>query len=189
MRDSRSSILTLGARGHVQPPPMSWTATAACLGLFIATLVWAGEPAVVLDAPPSATQKPYSPADGQVVEVTPPPFIWVPAKRAARTSLQVSTSTAFDAHGHAHFDGLRRSVFVPQQPLPPGQVVLALRRRDGPRHRCSAGRGRSRFRTDARPFPFPNWDEVIQRVPQQRPRLFFPGQRLEQVPPLGRAAN
>ncbi len=180
MRDSRSSILTLGARGHVHPPPMSWTATAACLGLFVATLVWAGEPAVVLDAPPKATQKPYSPADGQVVEVTPPPFIWVPGKPGGTYALQVSTSPAFNASDTRTFDKLRRSVFVPQQPLPAGKWFW--------RYGVTTGQGTVFGRPrpfsvpeNARPFPFPNWDEAVQRVPKQRPRLFFPRERLEQI--------
>ena len=180
MRDSRSSIRTLGAQGHVQPPPMSWTPTAACLGLSIATLVGAGEPAVVLDAPPKATQKPYSPADGQVVEITPPPFIWVPGKPGSTYTLQVSTSPAFNALDTRTFDDLRRSVFVPQQPLPAGKWFW--------RYGVTTGQGTVFGRPrpfsvpeNARPFPFPNWDEAVQRVPVQRPRLFFPGAKLEQI--------
>jgi hypothetical protein len=141
--------------------------------------VQAGEQALV-DIPPGAVQKPYSPADGQVVEVTPPPFLWVPAKPGSTYVLQICRTPSFDTPQTQTFDSLSRSVFVPSQPLPPGSWFW--------RYGVVADQhtvfGRPRpfvVPEDARPMPFPDWDEVIQRVPHQRPRLFFPGQRLEQV--------
>lgn len=162
------------------PPLRSGATTAAFLGLLFATLAWAGEPAAVVDAPPRATQKPYSPADGQVVEVTPPPFLWVPAKPGSTYMLQISRSSSFDAPDTQTFDGLQRSVFVPAQPLPAGAWYwrYGVATDQGP----VFGRPRPfEVPADARPFPFPDWDEAVRRVPLQRPRLFFPGQRLEQI--------
>jgi hypothetical protein len=154
---------------------------AVVVGLvFSGLLAWAGEPAVVLDVEPSTTQKPYAPADGQVVEVTPPPFIWVPVKKADAYVLQVSISSAFPADATLTFAGLRRSVFVPQEPLAPGKWFW----RYGVETSDGTVFGRARPFTvpeDARPFPFPKWDEVIRRVPKSRPRLFFSGERLEHV--------
>lgn len=180
MRDSKSTVRVTGIQGCVQTPPMFWTMVAAFLAVPFATCVWAGEPAVVLDAPPSARQKPYSPADGQAVEVTPPPFIWVPAKQGSTYVLQVSRSGAFDATDTRTFDDLRRSVFVPPQPLPAGPWFW----RYGVATDQGTVFGRPRPFTvpeNARPFPFPNWDQAVLRVPLQRPRLFFSGQRLEQI--------
>jgi len=151
------------------------------LGLLLLGLVaQAAEPAVVLDREPSATQKPYSPADGQVVKITPPPFIWVPAGRDSRYVLQVSASEAFPEEKTQTYRELQRSVFVPQEPLPAGDWFW----RYGVETGGGTVFGRARPFTvprDARPFPFPDWDEAIQRVPRQRPRLFFPGERLKQV--------
>ncbi len=150
------------------------------LGLLFATLVGAGEPAVVLDTPPSANRKPYSPADGQVVEVTPPPFIWVPGEPGSTYVLQVSRSATFDASDTRTFDGLRRSVFVPQQSLPAGKWFW----RYGVATDKGTVFGRPRpfaVPESARPFPFPNWDKAVRCVPVQRPRLFFPRERLEQI--------
>ena len=107
-----------------------------------------------------ATQKPYSPADGQIVEVTPPPFIWVPAGRDSTYVLQVSRSAAFDAPDTRTFDGLRRSVFVPRSPCPrgSGSGVTAWRRSKGTRVRPAAAvhgagqtPGRFRFRIGTKP--------------------------------------
>ena len=148
--------------------------------MFPVMLAWAGEAALVLDPAPRATQKPYSPADGQVVQVTPPPFIWVPAAKGSTYVLQVSTSKPFPQEKTRTFRNLRRSVFVPQEPLASGQWFW----RYGVERDKQTVFGRSRPFTvpkDARPFPFPHWDDAVQRVSRQRPRLFFGGERLEQI--------
>ena len=154
---------------------------AFALGLMLLGLVaQAGEPAVVLDRDPSATQKPYAPADGQVVKVTPPPFIWVPSGKNSEYVLQVATSEAFPEDETRTYRKLQRSVFVPQETLPAGDWFW----RYGVETGDGTVFGRARPFTvpkDARPFPFPDWDDVIQRVPRQRPRLFFSGERLKQV--------
>lgn len=136
--------------------------------------------AVDLDRPPATTQKPYSPADGQVVEITPPPFIWVPSGKGHSYILQLSRSEDFPEGETQSYRDLKQCVFVPRDPLASGQWYW----RYGVKTDGGAEFGRARpfsVSDDARPFPFPDWDEVIQRVPVKRPRLFFPGQRLEQI--------
>jgi len=167
-------------RGVVLPMVGCLTAAVSSGVLLCSAIAWAGEPAVNLDVPPQATQKPYSPADGQVVEITPPPFIWVPAGRDSKYVLQVSRTESFPAPDTRTFGPLSRSVYVPGQPLPAGKWFW----RYGIETDKGTTFGRARPFTvadDARPFPFPNWDEAIARVPRQRPRLFFPGAHLEQV--------
>jgi len=152
----------------------------AALLLLAATEARAAEQAIVLDAPPSPTQKPYAPADGQVVEITPPPFLWVPVANVREYVLQISDSESFDSRATQTFGGLRRSVFVPREPLAPGRWFW----RYGVATPSGTQYGRPRPFTvadDARPFPFPDWDEVIPRVSRKRPRLFFTGERLERV--------
>jgi len=157
----------------------------AAIAVFLAMLLpmtcaWAGESSPQLDSPPRATQKPYSPVDGQVVEITPPPFLWVPAAAPCVYVLEVCRSESFEPQDTRTFAGLRRSVFVPREPLPPGRWFW----RYGVETSGGTVFGRARPFTipdNARPFPFPDWDEAIKRVPRERPRLFFPGQRLEQV--------
>ena len=156
------------------------TAATGLVALLVATFVGAAEPAALVDVAPRERQKPYSPADGQVVEVTPPPFLWVPTTTAGTYVLQICRSPSFDAPDTRTFDGLRRSAFVPSQPLPPGSWFW----RYGVTTDQGTVFGRPRpfeVPDDARPFPFPDWDEAVRRAPRQRPRLFFPGQRLAQV--------
>ncbi|HIE51291.1 MAG TPA: DUF4962 domain-containing protein [Armatimonadetes bacterium] len=138
-----------------------------------------------LDPKPGPTQKPYSPADHQVVEITPPPFIWVPFERKAVYALQVSRSEEFPEDDTYTFRHLRRSGYVPKETLPPGRWFwrYGVETAKGPVY------GRPRPFTipaDARPFPFPDLDQVVKRVPKERPRLFFPGERLAKVRQLAR---
>ena len=136
--------------------------------------------AIELDLPPTTTQKPYSPADGQIVEISPPPFIWVPSGKGRSYILQLSRSEDFPESETQSYGDLKQCVFVPREPLSAGQWYwrYGVKTDDG----AEFGRARPFSVSDgARPFPFPDWDDVIQRVPLQRPRLFFPGQRLEQI--------
>lgn len=153
---------------------------ALSIAVCVAGITRAGEPAPSLDPAPTPTQKPYSPADGQLVEITPPPFLWVPSGKESVYVLQVSTSRDFPAEKTQNYGNLRRSVFVPQEPLSAGTWFW----RYGIDKKGTVTFGRARPFTvpeSARPFSFPRWDEVVKRVPQSRPRLFFPGARLEQV--------
>jgi len=141
-----------------------------------------------LDVAPKTRQKPYSPAYRQKVAINPPPFIWVPAGRNAVYSLQLSRSKDFGASKESMtrtFGDIGTSVFVPRESLPPGRWYW----RYGVKVGAGVVYGKPRPFTipaDARAFPFPDFDEVIARVPKQRPRLFFPGGRLKEVRRLAR---
>jgi len=134
----------------------------------------------VLDPPPGPTQKPYQPADGQIMEVTPPAFIWVPAGRGATYALQLSHSEFFPAEDTRTFAGLKMSVFVPREPLPPGRWFW----RYGVETKSEPVFGRARLfavPAKARPFPLPDFDKIAQNVPAQRPRLFLTGEQLVKI--------
>ncbi len=160
-------------------PQGRWAALVGCCAIAMA-LTCTSLSAIELDQPPATRQKPYSPTDGQVVEITPPPFIWVPAGKSRSYILQVSRSEDFQEGETQSYGDLKQCVFVPREPLASGQWYwrYGVKTDDG----SEFGRARPfSVSADARPFPFPDWDEVIQRVPVERPRLFFPGQRLEQI--------
>ncbi len=148
-------------------------------GLVFSALAGEGA-APVLDPPPGETQKPYQPADNQVVEVTPPAFLWVPAKGKNSYVLQFSRAENFPDGATQSFAGLQRPVFVPRVPLASGKWFW----RYGIETSGGVRFGRARpfaVAENARPFPFPDIDELAKRVPAQRPRLFFSGERLAQV--------
>lgn len=133
-----------------------------------------------VDPPPGLQQKAYSPADGQVVEVTPPPFIWVPAGKGAAYALQVSRSEDFRPEGTRTLSGLRRSALALREAIPPGSWFW----RYGVETPSGTAWGRARPFTvpsSARPLPFPDIEAVARRIPLDRPRLFFPGDRLQAI--------
>ncbi len=158
---------------------------AACL------LLWAAHPGRAarkevasvkarLDVPPATRQKPYSPAYRQRAGVNPPPFIWVPAARGATYALQVSTSKDFAGSDTRTFGEIDTSVFVPREPLKPGRWYW----RYGVKAAGAVAWGKARPFTippSATQFPFPDFDDVMKRIPRKRPRLFFPGGRLAEV--------
>jgi len=159
-------------------------AAAVCCCVLVAALGAAGaaEGGVkgLLDAAPTDRQKPYAPAHRQAVAVNPPPFIWVPAGKNATYALQLSRSKGFAGADTLTFDKLPTTVHVPPKPLAAGQWFW----RYGVRTPGGAVYGKARPFTvpaDAREFPFPNFSEVIARVPKRRPRLFFPGERLARI--------
>ena len=138
-----------------------------------------------LDPKPRAGQKPYSPAYQQAVEINPPPFIWIPYARDAAYGLQLSASKDFPTDRTQTFRDIPTSVFVPRKPLPPGKWFW----RYGVKIRGRVVYGKARPFTvppGAREFGFPDFADVIGRVPKTRPRLFFPGRRLKEVRELAR---
>jgi hypothetical protein len=168
---------------HLKPP-----ALCAILACFVLTFIHIAQamPQEVsavkakLDVPPSTTQKPYSPADGQRVPVNPPPFIWVPAVKDATYALQVSPSEDFAEPETLTFRDIGTSVFVPREPLEPGGWFwrYGVETSEG----VVWGRGRPfTVPEDAREFPFPDFEASMARIPKERPRLFFPGERLQQI--------
>ena len=159
-------------------------AAAVCCCVLVAALGAAGaaEGGVkgLLDAAPTDRQKPYAPAHGQAVAVNPPPFIWVPAGKNATYALQLSRSKGFAGADTMTFDKLATTVYVPHKPLAPGPWFW----RYGVKTPGGAVYGKARpfaVPADAREFPFPNFSEVIARVPKRRPRLFFPGEGLARI--------
>lgn len=157
-----------------------WKAAAGILACVLAIpSAVAAEGPPVLDAPPAATQKPYSPADGQVVEISPPPFLWTPVKHDGAYVLEVSTAENFSAETTRTYGNLRRPVFVPREVLPPGKWFwhAASRREARP---SSDGRGRLPFRPPRGPFPFPTGTRSSSGFRASDRGCSFPA-RLEQV--------
>ena len=146
-----------------------------CLGVALCATVAC---ALTLDPEPKAAQKPYTPADGQGVDVNPPPFIWVPDSSKATYGLQLSRSRDFGEP--TTFSDLDLNVFVPRKPIEAGQWFwrYGVKTEDGMRW------GKARPFTvpeGTREFAFPDCDKALAGVPTAHPRLFFPGKRLSEV--------
>jgi hypothetical protein len=134
-----------------------------------------------LDRTPQADEKPFAPADGATVDVTPPAFVWLPLKkRPAGYVIAVSSSKEFPANATTLTEA-PISVHVPTAPLVPGEWHwrIGCRLSDG-----SMAWGRSRsfaVAPAARPRPLPDIKALAAKIPQAHPRLFFPGAELERA--------
>ncbi len=125
-----------------------------------------------LDRPPSEDEIDYRPADGEVQVVNPPAFIWLPAEGAESYTLQYAPSADFDPDETVTIEDLTMTVHIPTTTMAPGTWHW--------RYGVSGGReahySRSRSFTipgDAVAFPFIPIDEVLRRIPAERPRLHF----------------
>lgn len=130
-----------------------------------------------LDRAPLMDEKPYFPADFQIVEVTPPAFTWIPCRAASCYILEVSPFPDFPRSETRVYGDIERAAFVPRESLPAGKWFWRYGVRAG--DRTEMGRPRPFIVPEsARHFPFPNLGEIIPRIPTARPRLFFPAQKL-----------
>lgn len=155
----------------------------ACVVSFL--LAGAAYAAPALDPEPKEGQKPYSPAVGKTVSVNPPPFIWIPASGEPEYSLQISTDSSFADNDTRTFTGLKLNVFVPEEPLEPGPWFW----RYGISTESGYAYGKTRLFTvkkGTREFPFPDFTEVLKRIPKERPRVILTGEHLERVRKLAK---
>jgi hypothetical protein len=140
----------------------------------------AANAAVTLDPEAKEGQKPYSPTMGQTVSVNPPPFIWIPAPQEPEYSVQISGDRSFPKNGTETFRGIKFNVFVPREPLEPGKWFW----RYGIETESGYEYGKARpftVKKGTREFPFPDFAEVLKRVPKERPRVILTGRHLERV--------
>ncbi len=134
-----------------------------------------------LDREPQKGEKPFAPAEGSLVKLNPPAFVWLPArKRPASYLLEASRSPDFAGAGTLRFEA-PISVHIPTKPLEAGEwhwrVGLRL-----PGGAVAWGKTR-RFRIaeDAETWPFPDMAALVGKVPKAHPRLFFPGGDLQRA--------
>jgi hypothetical protein len=132
-----------------------------------------------LDRTPQVGEKPFAPADGSVVKLTPPAFVWLPlVKRPAKYVLAVSQSADFPAGTVTQTFEAPISVHIPAHVLSAGKYYwrVGVAGRDA---KVIWGKTRSfNVAADAIAWPFPDMDRLLAKIPQQHPRLFFPGESL-----------
>lgn len=125
---------------------------------------------ITLDEAPAWNQMPYSPADGTVVTVNPPPFTWVPPQDALRYVLQIATDQTFETICHQQ-ESVHVSTISLHEALPPGIYWW----RYGVKAEEDMLYSQARQFTvpqDVRQWPRPSVDAMAKRVPQEHPRLF-----------------
>lgn len=139
----------------------------------------------VANRPPKPGEVGYRPADGAVVRLNPPSFIWLHEKAAQTYTIQWSAREDFrDA---ASAGGFVWNTYTHHAPLAPGKYYWRYRftAKDGDQSTWSAVRAVV-VPPEATPFPMPTRAQQRERVPSGHPRLFL---RPEDLPRLRELAR
>lgn len=135
-----------------------------------------------LDRPPRWDEKSFAPADGSVVAVNPPAFVWLPLpKRPAKYMLAISTSADFALDATTTIDNVPISVHIPTQTMKPGTWHWRVGARAADGQIVWSKSRRFTIAADVQSWPFPNMEQVVAKIPRAHPRLFFAGKEAERV--------
>lgn len=134
--------------------------------------------AAALDREPEPDEVSYRPAEGEITAVNPPAFVWLPARGAQRYMVQYAPEGHFEGADCVTVSDIDMTVFTPTETLTPGRWAW----RYG--FATDAGPVFSRARSftippDATPFPRPRIEQVLARIPNVHPRVYFSADGLE----------
>ena len=133
-----------------------------------------------LDRPPSDDEVRYSPDDGDVTAANPPAFIWLPLEEAESYIVQYSRSESFQTDETVTVRDMDMSVHIPGEIMEPGEWYWRYGySRNGEDH-FSRARGFEIPET-ATEFPLVSVDDVISKIPDERPRLYFSPDLVEEI--------
>jgi hypothetical protein len=133
------------------------------------------------DTPAGPGEWGFRPGAGEVTQVTPPGFSWRPQEGAATYHLQVAAGDDEQFQRCVYeAEGVEMTVHCPPRTLPAGDYRWRVRFVDdgGAVSGWSEARGFS-IAQDAREFPLPPMDELLERIPDAHPRLFMRPEELE----------
>lgn len=133
-----------------------------------------------LDRPPSDEEVRYSPGGGEMSATNPPSFIWLPVEGADSYILQYSRSDAFEAERTTTVRDLDMTVHIPTETMREGTWYWRYGYSDGREDHFSRAR-RFEIPDTAVDFPFMPVDDVIARIPEERPRLYFSPKLVEEL--------
>ncbi|HID20829.1 MAG TPA: DUF4962 domain-containing protein [Planctomycetaceae bacterium] len=123
----------------------------------------------------------FRPAQGVVSAVTPPAFVWRPQKGAKSYALQCSRSPSFQTIDY-EVKHLEWNVHCPPTVLAPGRWWWRFRFTDAEGRVSAWSRVRSfRIAEQAEPFPLPDREELLSRIPRKHPRLFVRPEQLDEL--------
>ncbi|NLF06810.1 MAG: DUF4962 domain-containing protein, partial [Pirellulaceae bacterium] len=138
------------------------------------------------ETPASAVEWGYCPADGDVLEDTPPAFCWRPQKGIASWEVQCSRDKDFGTIEY-EASGIRWNVHRPARIFAPGEYVWRYRGADGGGAKTGWSRGRAfSIARKAVAMLMPPREELLGRIPRTHPRLFV---RPEDMPRLRELAK
>ncbi|MBW7865417.1 MAG: DUF4962 domain-containing protein [Candidatus Hydrogenedentes bacterium] len=154
----------------------TWLVACGCAAAALAA------PGLELDESAAGTGEwGYRPESGTAPAVNPPGFSWRPCKDAVGYHLQVAPDEAFERIAYEKPD-IQWSAHCPPVTFPAGEYFWRYAALDGNGEKTTWSVAR-RFTVSsgAALFPQPTTPELITRMPQDHPRLFF---RPEELPKL-----
>lgn len=166
---------------------MNIARNAAFFSIFLLFSSFCMQAETVLDESPAEPGSwGYRPENGAVVGVNPPSFTWRPQGHPCSYMLQVARAADF-AEIAFERAGIPWNAYCPAALLPAGEYFwrYAAVNDAGEQSGWSQVR-RFTVPEDAVPFPQPEREELLRRLPESHPRLFF---RPEDVPRLRELAQ
>ena len=155
--------------------------TMLALATLVFTFAGTGTAIELDESPARVGEWGYRPDDGSTPTLNPPGFSWRPARDPAFYVVEIARDRAFADVVHKR-DGIRWSAYCPPGILPAGALYWRYAATDGEGNRSSWSRVRSfNVTEDAVPFPKPTAAELVERMSEEHPRLFF---RPEDIPNL-----
>lgn len=133
-----------------------------------------------LDRAPESGEINYYPADGELTASNPPPFMWLPVEGAESYFIQYSNSSEFNVKTTTEVSGLKMTVHTPTEVMKPGKWYWRYGFSEGSKKHFSKTRS-FEIPADAVVFPFVPVQEVLSRIPKERPRLHFSPQLVEEI--------
>lgn len=142
----------------------------------------------LLERTPEWNEKPFAPADGAWLELTPPAFVWLPVPEAAGPYLlEVARQADFSDVGLGALEGCKDnsvlevgwrvevpiSVYVPTRPLAQGRWFWRVGLRASHGRIAWSKRRQFTIVPHAKQWPLPDVQQLRDRIPAGRPRLLF----------------
>ncbi|NLN29076.1 MAG: DUF4962 domain-containing protein [Firmicutes bacterium] len=136
----------------------------------------------VLDMQESDEALPYTPADGAVVTINPPSFIWVPVPGAIRYTLEYSTEPDFPAQSTVIVEDIDRSIYTSSAPFDTEPTwYWRVKGVDAQGNESPYSTTRAfRIAHDAPIFPLPDLASLRAQIPTTHPRLYVTQETLPQ---------
>jgi hypothetical protein len=119
------------------------------------------------------------PVDGQIAEINPPGFVWLPMKNVESYRLQIINATTGDVV--LEVDNIKDNVFAPRKVLPTGEFNWTVEAFDI-NGNIMAKRKPYRFTISEGLFeqPYPDIEKLVSSIPDSHPRLIFMHNKLPQ---------
>jgi len=133
-----------------------------------------------VDRLPEADEIAYYPEEGDITASNPPPFMWLPVEGTPTYFMQYSMSATFEPAQTTEVSGLETTVHIPSEVMRPGKWFWRYGYTINGETHFSSSRA-FKIPANAVVFPFVPVEDVISRIPKERPRLHFSPELVDDI--------